>query len=134
MTPPVRTAFKLIQNSSTFGLAIDVGESVTLRIIWHRILRADLANRVCRNPILGPGVFDRRRQKLARVSSCSNCSKNGFSSSSARLLSEITLFTDIGASFLLAFSGEAAGFLLITESDAPFLISSSTTFGYTSSV
>ena len=39
----------------------------------------------------------------------------GFSSSSACLLSEITLFTDIGVSFLLAFSGEGAGFLSITE-------------------
>jgi ABC-type thiamine transport system ATPase subunit len=41
----VRPAFKLIQNSSTFGLVDDLGENVTLRIIWHRILRADLANR-----------------------------------------------------------------------------------------
>src|SRR3981189_1209703 len=50
-----------------------------------------------------------------RAPSCSNCSKNGFSSSSARLPSEITLFSGTGASFLLASSGEAAGFLLITE-------------------
>src|SRR6516162_5362711 len=56
-----------------------------------------------------------------RAPSCSNRSKNGFSSSSARLLSEITLFTDIGASFLLASSGEAAGFLLITERMRLFL-------------
>src|SRR6516225_10210034 len=56
-----------------------------------------------------------------RAPSCSNRSKNGFSSSSARLLSEITLFTDIGASFLLASSCEAAGFLLITERMRLFL-------------
>src|SRR6516164_3461141 len=56
-----------------------------------------------------------------RAPSCSNRSKKGFSSSSARLLSEITLFTDIGASFLLASSGEAAGFLLITERMRLFL-------------
>src|SRR6202011_5697414 len=46
-----------------------------------------------------------------RAPSWSNCSKNGFSSSSARLPSEITLLSGTGASFLLASSGEAAAFL-----------------------
>jgi hypothetical protein len=44
----------------------------------------------------------------------------------SRLVSEITSLC------LLAFSrGEAAGFLLIIERDAPFLNTSSTTFGFT---
>src|ERR1700758_3787226 len=44
-----------------------------------------------------------------RAPSCSSCSKNGFSSSSARFSSEITLFSLTGVSFLFGTSGEAAG-------------------------
>src|ERR1700680_5190605 len=47
--------------------------------------------------------------KSLRAPSCSSCSKNGFSSSSARFSSEITLFSLTGVSFLFGTSGEAAG-------------------------
>src|SRR6516165_3653175 len=66
-------------------------------------------------------VFDRFLQQL-RAPSRSNCSKNDFSSSSARLSSEITLLSDTGASFLF----------LLLQRRRLFLSSSSTTFGYTS--
>src|SRR5260370_40352752 len=47
--------------------------------------------------------------KSLRAPSCSSCSKNGFSASSARFSSEITLFSLTGVSFLFGTSGEAAG-------------------------
>src|SRR5215472_8225140 len=59
--------------------------------------------------------FRSRACNSLRVPSWSNCSKNDFPSSSARLSSEITLLFGTGASFFLASSGEAAGFLFVTE-------------------
>src|SRR6202035_2359045 len=46
--------------------------------------------------------------KSLRAPSCSSCSKNGFSASSARFSTEITLFSLTGVSFLFGTSGEAA--------------------------
>src|ERR1700731_4832278 len=46
--------------------------------------------------------------KSLRAPSCSSCSKNGFSASSARFSTEITLFSLTAVSFLFGTSGEAA--------------------------
>jgi len=59
--------------------------------------------------------FRSRPATACALLSWSNCSKNDFSSSSARLASETTLLSGTGASFLLASSGEVRRCFFVTK-------------------
>src|ERR1700737_3854123 len=56
-----------------------------------------------------------------RAPSCSNCSKNGFSSSFARSSSEITLFSGTGASFFFWVLGGGRRLFLFSLKGCAFL-------------